>query len=307
MKHEAKENFDGVLIGKYFAEGEYVPELKTTAPEGGWVDGGDTCQRVGMYYFGLKMLEDLDDEALFNFLVNNELEIGTNGHYIAALLTLNENGVYKRHPDRRFWYSSTETMSRDQCAPLVLSMAARGFKTQLKEFFMAHLRRGLLFTTNTRKNGSTAANHGEKFRSNARDLTEFEEFVRDYRIPLYPLPDGYRNYSWKLPDFTGPSFWSIYIRGLDLWYLYPLLLIFDLEFVLGSYLTSKSNHIDALKHTMECIYFDQKYPTPWVKLANKYINSSTNLLSKMHAYFNKQGEPWFIFRLYAPIVKKILG
>jgi hypothetical protein len=312
LKQPAEYNFDGALIGKFHSRGNRDELGRIITDEPGWVDGGDTCQRVGMYYFGLQIFEDLfGDEELFNLIMDNELPKGSDEDYIEALNRLESKdnpGVYKRHDDEDFWYSSDGVMSRDQCMPLVLSMAARKASGHLYRFFHAHLGRGLLFTTNVRKNGSTPSNHGQQFNPAAKPLTEFHKNVIEYNIPLVSLPDGYRNFNWKLPDITGPSFWATYIRAFDLWFLYPLLLILDLEF-LGNSLIAASNpqDNDVLKHVMTATYFDQKYKTPWVWLANKYVNKSKDMIRRLTNYFDAPGEPWFMTGIYAPILKKILG
>ena len=305
-------NFDGPLIGKHHPAGRRDELGRPITDPQGWVDGGDTCQRVGMYYFGLQVFEEMfSDEELFELIMKYELPQGDDKDYRLALWLLEskENpGTYVRHPDGDFWYSSDEVMSRDQCFPLVLSLAVRNARRHLVRFFKSHLKRGLLFTTNYRKNGSTPENHGQKFNPAARDLTEWEKIVRDYKIPQYPLPDGYRNFNWKLSDLTGPSFWAFYIRAFDLWFLYPLLLIFDLQFLANSYiLTQDPDDNDALRHTMTAIYFERKYKTPVVWIANKYFNKSGDLIRRLKNYFTAPGEPWFIWKIYAPILKKLLG
>jgi hypothetical protein len=67
-----------------------------------------------------------------------------------------------------------------------------------------------MFMTNTRRNGATKENHGEAY-------------GRDKR----------RNYNWKLPDWS-PTFIGVYIRAFRAWYLWPLLLICDLELLFSA-------------------------------------------------------------------------
>src|SRR5690606_36918964 len=117
-------------------------------------------------------------------------------------------GNYCRHPDPSKWYSKSDVMSRDQATPNVIAMGLTNNRKLLLDFFKGHLKRGLLFMTNTR--------HNEPSNTKA-----------------------------KLPDVTGPEFWGYYIRGFKLWFLWPILLIFDLETLITS-LTKlfKKNDLD---------------------------------------------------------------
>lgn len=111
-----------------------------------------------------------------------------------------EPGRYCRHPDPTKWYSRINTFSRDQMTPLLVYLGLLGFRLRLSRLFIAHLKRLLLFAWNTRQNNS------------------------------YP---GQATYRWKLPDITGPDIWALYIRGFHSRLLYPLLLLFDIQTLIG--------------------------------------------------------------------------
>ena len=111
-----------------------------------------------------------------------------------------------RHPDPDKWYSNPKTFSRDQFTPRVIVAALTaqfGDTTILKSYFQSHLRRLLLVAWNTQ------GSWNEKATFKLFGFTIWEDF--------------------KCPDFTGPENWGFYIRGFRIWWLYPLLFIFDLE------------------------------------------------------------------------------
>ena len=175
-----KKYFDGPLIGNFVEAG--VDELGRPIGPDGWVDGGDTCQRIGMYHLGWILAKawniDLPD---YPHATKADLE--------KCLDLLECSNGFKRHSDPDFWYSETDRMSRDQSIPVMAVMGADNMKGRLFKFFLRHLIRGLLFTTNTRRNGCTSSNHGDANRW-AKPLKWYHKIIRDYHIPFLPLPPG---------------------------------------------------------------------------------------------------------------------
>lgn len=220
-------------------------------PENPWLDGGDSANRTMAYYIGKKLLnENISDSVVRDVL--NHLECP------------NSRGNYRRHPDSLFWYSDCDRMSRDQSIPVVVGMGIFNQKKHLRDFFLRHLFRGLLFTTNTRRNGTTKENHGQSY-GNGK----------------------VRNYNWKLPDFTGPEFWSLYIRAAKLKILYPLLLIFDFFLLISSIVTKKQkDKKDVINHTISCVNAGHTMPTPFSYIANKYVNDPKDLAKRMYEFYD---------------------
>lgn len=88
-------------------------------------DGGDSANRLGIYYFGLYLIyKDTEYLPEIKESFNKELEKVTVGP-----------GVFVRHPDKAEWYSNPRNFSRDQTIPLIVSMGALDRKDQVKENF----------------------------------------------------------------------------------------------------------------------------------------------------------------------------
>lgn len=212
-------------------------------------DPGDSLHRFSMYLLG---------SAWFSGSHPNPLKL--------LSYKLGKNWV--RHPSPG-WWSDPDRLSRDQSTPLVICLAEFFQGRLLREFFFNHLKRGFFFT-NTRKNGATIHNHGH-FKYGPHE------------------PDYVYDYSWKMPDFIGPEFLAIYIRAFGLWWLYPLLCIFDLETLIGSiHWRFKADQTDVLNHLIVCEYGTRKLPTPISILARKLI-SKDDFNRKMHYYFGRVG------------------
>lgn len=160
-------------------------------------------------------------------------------------------GFIRRYPDPKYWGGQSDRLSRDQSVPNIAAMAylpseaALHPSKHLWNFFKAHLKRGLLFTTNTRKNWAWPPGD-----------------------PRYNAAE----YKWKLPDLTFGSFHALYIRSFRAKWLYPLLLILDLDMLGGSIIKvlwygrdPKNN--DDLNHLITMYQSELTMPTPWSKLA----------------------------------------
>lgn len=108
-------------------------------------------------------------------------------------------GRYCRHPDPTMWYSNPDTLSRDQLTPLLCLLGLLKSKRR-NDLFIEHLKHGLFFAWNVRMNAA--------------------------------LPNT-SDYAWKIPDLTGPEIWACWIRAYRFWPLYPLLMFFDIQTLIG--------------------------------------------------------------------------
>jgi len=85
-------------------------------------------------------------------------------------------------------------------------------------------------------------------------------------------------------DFIGTGEPGNIIRGLNLWWMYPLLLVFDLKFLFDLYFRSHTVTLSPFKVTSgivwgyeglylpDLLYANKKYWTPWASLAKKMLN-----------------------------------
>ena len=217
-------------------------------------DGGDSAFHVGHYYY-----------------LTNRVDIND------ACTIVSAKGLMRRHPDETKWYSDWDRMSRDQSIPLLISLFNYKLMLTCKAVFISHLKRGLLFATNTRRNGSTKENDGELYGNKFRD------------------------YRKKIPDLTGPTFWAIYIRGFKALYLYPLLLILDLFlFLKVMAFNIKPREPNQLLILLE--FSKDHLPTPISWLSNLVLNKK-KVSQELRAYWFKEVNyknvrPYFIGRLW---------
>ena len=142
-------------------------------------DGGDTCNRIGMLYGCLSILQAPDD-------MNRPPEDGfciTEARLAATLPT----GRYRRHPDSSKWYSNINNVTRDQMSPMICAMVLNGTTTLLIWHFKARLKRGLLhFSTQDQVEGTPG-----KVRYKLPDLPspmELAAFIRGFGKGLCLLP-----------------------------------------------------------------------------------------------------------------------
>lgn len=141
-------------------------------------DGGDTCQREGMYFcllwwVGMRVYHD---------------------RFATVMSKLHPHpGVLLRHSNPNYDASDWDRMSRDQIQAMVIAMGYWS-KDELKKFTKGHAKRAFIFANNTRQNGATKRNHGSKGRSYAwkfPDITGPEiwgNLIRAFNAwYLYPL------------------------------------------------------------------------------------------------------------------------
>lgn len=104
-------------------------------------------------------------------------------------------GRYVRSPVPNYWGNDPTNFSRDQQSILTLCFAINEDKKRLKESMWAIAKRG---------------GFHQNFLRGTDDPTKY----------------------WKIPDFLTPFELSVFIRGMDIWILYPLLYVLDLPFFL---------------------------------------------------------------------------
>ena len=161
-------------------------------------------------------------------------------------------GNYRRHTDPNMWYSDCDRMSRDQWTPNAIAVGMLNIDDHRKRMFLGHLKRGLLFTTNVRHNWVYPPEH-----------------------PKYD-PNSDLTYKWKLPDITILACWGYYIRSYKAWYLYPLLLLLDIDLLINSLIwLYKFKHVpkdtDILNHTNSLLQAKWTMGTPISWLARKIL------------------------------------
>jgi hypothetical protein len=210
-------------------------------------DGGDSCQRFGMYhlgiFFGISFVRDfnLNDEWPFTGYMSYQKTI-------SLLECPDSPDNYRRHPDPTKWYSDSDRLSRDQFIPLIIGLGLYSMKNELSGLFRRHLnKRFLLFSINTKPNG-------------------------------VPSSDP----TWKIPDLTLFSVWALYIRSFNrcrnkyMKYLTPLLWVFDSAILVNSIIITIRGDLnpeetsDDLNHIITLLYALTNMPTPIAKLA-KFI------------------------------------
>ena len=220
-------------------------------PVGRKEDAGDSLHRACMWLLGEVWFRNIAPAAALNLLKYQHT-----------------NGSWSRHPSEG-WWADGDRLSRDQATPLVIALSECYPKYILWDFFIQHFKRGFFFF-NTRKNGATLNNHGtDKYYGHPKD--------------------GQYDYAWKLPDPPGAEFFAIYIRALRIWWLYPMLLILDLETLIGSVIWKfKTGQTDVLNHMIVCEYATRVYKTPLSILA-KRLNSKDQFNANLEYYFNRVG------------------
>jgi hypothetical protein len=277
-------------------------QLITMPPPG--YDGGDTAQREGSFALCIALLHDIDQ--------CDGLELLTMADRYAIVLKMlndpNHPGFLRRWPDPSFWAGLSDRFSRDQAIPNIIAMGEMAQYKALRAFLLNHLRRALLFATNTRENGVMPM-------PNTLTTLQKVQYFFGWR-PSTPV------YAWALPDLTAIGFWSLYIRAFRAWALYPLLLVLDLDFVVTAiikvliYAKDPSNNDDI--NFINCILqAEHSMPTLWSKLA-KWIyrkrpypanpGAATNPAQAcLNSYFRGTNPGPKLEEIYEPITKHYFG
>jgi hypothetical protein len=227
-----------------------APWIGKFQPDGS-VELGDCAQREGMFALGQAL--QADNKYLVSYF---NFKLGVLEHP-------KWKGFYRRSPDSD-WTGDWDRMSRDQSTPLVAAMGAMGLYKHLFWHLLSHVLR-LGFFTNIRRNGATKENHGK------------------------PTPNNkIFNYNIKLPDFAGPSFYALYIRGFGLMALvfYPILCILDIELLAGAIAWRYRKGNDVLNYLVLTRYARHRLPTPISWLGLK-LEPKKELWRKLNLYFDE--------------------
>lgn len=177
-------------------------------------------------------------------------------------------GIYRRSSEDGYWGSNPNNLSRDQRAMLELAMAVVEDKKHLKEAAGYILKRGG-FHQNTHPGTDAPAD------------------------------------AWKIPDIVSPGELAVYIRGLNLWWLYPVLTVLDIGLIADIYTRSKWD--GANMSAVNIIYANKKYPTVFSRIAarlcpkKEYINEITNYYS-----INNNGIPQ-LGEMYVKVINSHLS
>ncbi len=267
----------------------YYPLVGDFYPHKDWLDGGDTAHRTGfmfvLFYFHLSYQKDIAP----HYLEDAQSDANAAIRYLECPWA---PGIYRRHPHKGYWYSDDDRMSRDQWIPM-LAMLSFWDKEALKRAFWAHMKRGMLFMSNTRRNGTTKANHGQK-------QNQYTDEIFDY--------------SWKMPDPTLFGVWAQYIRGLNMWFLYPLLCILDISLLVNALIIKKTDKSDIFQHIVQCLQAKKQLPTPISWAVNKYLNDSDSFHARNLYYMRDEAHevgirlrPQFLADMAKPVMDKEFG
>jgi len=260
-------------------------------------DGGDSCQRMGMYHFGAVIRERIG--------VTN---IGWPRQHVvfyglAVSKLMNTKGHLRRHPDATMWYSDWDRASRDQTIPFLCACSAgrtKSLRQYLWKYIRSHAKRLFLFTTNWKPNWVYSE---EDTRHIEFDWNPWKrlQFFFGWR-PKNDQGVKERVYGTKLPDITLLEFWGIEIRAARLWFLYPLLFICDLETLVSAYFWryGRKGDNDCLNAVITMVHGNFYYPTPIMWWACKVIDWMTMDI-KMEYYFESEIAITPMSRFYYPI------
>lgn len=220
-------------------------------------DGGDTCANEGTYWFCQGLGIEVEDREIT----------------FSEMLSWIERpaGQFVRHPDTSRWYSEPDRLSSDQARSMLAACAVQGEggRKAAARFACAHWCRGLLFMTNTRRNGATRENHGQVYK---------QVDGKDVR----------RDYSWKLPDVTGPEFWALLIRATRSRWLRWLLPLLDISSLLSAIVSRANLHPDVRNRIQLSVLGTHVWPTRCSKLAAK-LYAKGPLIESARAFW---GVPW---------------
>lgn len=225
-------------------------------------DGGDSMQRTCSYSYLASILRGLGRRY-------------ERSNYLDVIGQVNQftitKGQYRRHPDKHMWYSR-EGISRDQLIPFIMVLGEYGLGLSLKDLFVSHLKRGLLFASNTFHNWQFVdrAEHELKSKHNSRP---------------------WNGNAWKLPDITGPDIWGLYIRAFKAKWAYPLLVVFDIYIFLDAlFKRFVSNDRDCINMVLIFIHSQRVMPTPFSWLTKK-IFPFNKVRVLLGSFFGRPQEP----------------
>lgn len=176
------------------------------------------------------------------------------------------HGRYRRSPFDG-WYSDPTNLSRDQLSILMLAMALVGDKKELKEA--------------------------------SKEIAMRGGFMQNM---LRGADDPERR--WKCPDFMTPGLLAVIIRGLDAWYLYPILCILDVFYMFD--LIFRKYHLwDADNMLAQNLWYARsKYPTPAIYITLKLYVKTDYLEQLKHYHAEGNGVP-AIYEMFLDVHQKL--
>jgi len=188
-----------------------------------------------------------------------------------------------RHPNAYMWYGRPNRFSRDQLIAVLCGLCMKVSKHwgaverasvvwALHYLWAWHLGRFLLFTDNTKRNF-------------VYDSPEEHRLKATPDVPYRP--------EWKMPDFTGPEIWALWIRCWRAKWLWPLLIILDLETLASaiSWRFFRRNDTVARNHLLITLVSTSVMPTPTSWLA-KWITPVEELKNRWRLHCDQHGEPY---------------
>ena len=166
------------------------------------------------------------------------------------------SGQVVRHPEgEQVWTREEDRSSRDQNIPILCALIKiNGVESALPRIASAVM----------------------------RNFSRFHNYIHNGRYERKP---------WYTVDVAGPEIWGLFIRGLKLWYLYPLLCIFDFETLVGTVLWNKfkkESNNDIPQHLCVVKTINDVMPTPFGWLALKLLNKESAIL-KVKQYYDFPG------------------
>lgn len=90
---------------------------------------------------------------------------------------------------------------------------------------------------------------------------------------------------WKVPDILSPGEVAILIRGLNLWILWPVLIVLDLLRTLDIIFRDKNNW-DQDNMLAQHLYFSVKYMSTPVSVLNMIFYFKTNYMERIKNYYS---------------------
>lgn len=234
-------------------------------------DEGDSSNREGVFAVAMRELYYLGKISSLDYA-------SIQNRYATRLLNLKCGaGGLRRGLDTKPWTYQDCVMSRDQWIPNAIAAGSLELQNWLDYLFLGHLRRGLLFTTNTCPD--------EVFQTKQ---------------------------NWKIPDLTILSSHGIYIRSYKFWPLYPLLWLFDLEILVNSLIIvyqSYSNpaETDVVNHICKLIQAKRRLPTLVSWLATKVLKlDKRGMQACLDDYFSPSLNEPQLNKLFADILPTLI-
>lgn len=246
-----------------------------------YIDGGDVPHRTGHFHFLIEANKSIGNPLDFG-------RYGTDSFYKYQMGQLESRwGSYCRYPKKEYnlepdhYYNGgvySGVMSRDQSTALLIAAGMKKDYNRVLRMMATHACRLFLWTQKSRK--FLSPNEGDSV--------------------------------WRMPDFTFLEFFALYLRGLPIlgYLLYPLLMVCDLETLLGSifrrYSKAGKSNDDVANHVSICLYGMLRIPTPVMYLANK-INSFELMNNHQQMYWGTWRMQGFYAFMFEPLMKKYFG